>query len=166
MVSMHSEKPIIMCSTLSHSSFLNVALETVPMFVWLIVALSHPFKEALVHAFLLQAISWGDVLGFVPASRVPSFSALQTFQDASHLWRLLCCLLWHLPSMGVKYQDSVNQPLQEQFLFLSFFLFFKGEGEELGGGEGIERGEEGADISTYPTPLSGKTAKQWRHCVL
>ena len=62
--------------------------------------------------------------------------------------------------MGVKYQDSVNQPLQEQFLFLSFFLFCKGEGEELGGGgTWTGTGDEGADISTYPTGLSGKTAK-------
>ena len=138
MVSMHSEKPIIMCSTPSLRSFLNVAFETAPVFVWLTVALSHLFNEALVHASLFQAINWCNVLGFVPASSVPSSTALQIFQDASHLWRLLCYLFCHFPSMGVKYQDSVNQPLQEQFLFLSFFLFCKGEREELGGGGSMD----------------------------
>ena len=33
---------------------------------------------------------WCDVLGFVPAGSVSSFSTLQIFRDASHLWGLLC----------------------------------------------------------------------------
>ena len=37
----------LMRSTPSLGSFHNVAFETVPMFVWLTMALSRPFKEAL-----------------------------------------------------------------------------------------------------------------------
>ena len=51
------------------------------------------------HASLLQAI---DVLGFVPASRVSSSSALQIFREASLLWELLyppVCLLGRFPSL-------------------------------------------------------------------
>ena len=33
---------------------------------------------------------WCDVLGSVPAGSVSSFSTLQIFQEASHLWGLLC----------------------------------------------------------------------------
>ena len=44
MVSMCSEKPINMHSTPSLRSFPNVAFGTVPMFVWLTMALSCPFK--------------------------------------------------------------------------------------------------------------------------
>ena len=33
---------------------------------------------------------WCDVLGFVPAGSVSSFSTLQIFREASHLWGLLC----------------------------------------------------------------------------
>ena len=45
MVSMRSEMPIIMRFTASLRSFTNVAFKTVPMFVWLTMALSRPFKE-------------------------------------------------------------------------------------------------------------------------
>ena len=45
MVSMRSEKPILMCSTPSLRGFPNVAFETVPVFVRLTMALSRPFKE-------------------------------------------------------------------------------------------------------------------------
>ena len=40
---MHSEKPI--CALCHLSSFPNVAFETVPMFIWLTMALYHSFKE-------------------------------------------------------------------------------------------------------------------------
>ena len=43
-VSMRWEKPII-CAPPRLRSFLNIAFETVPMFVWLMMALSCPFKE-------------------------------------------------------------------------------------------------------------------------
>ena len=45
MVSMRSEKPITMHSTLSLRSLSNVAFETVPVFVWLTVSLSCSVKE-------------------------------------------------------------------------------------------------------------------------
>ena len=45
MVSMRSKPPIIMRYTPSLRSLPNVALETVPMFVWLAMAISRPFKE-------------------------------------------------------------------------------------------------------------------------
>ena len=41
-ISMHSEKPIIVCALARLS---EVAFETVPIFVWLTMALSRPFKE-------------------------------------------------------------------------------------------------------------------------
>ena len=59
---MRSENPIIMRSTPSRRSFPNVAFETVPMFVWLTMALSRPVrKDRLVlplstYASPLQAI--------------------------------------------------------------------------------------------------------------
>ena len=46
-VSVHSEKLIIMRSTPSLRGFPNVAFETVPMFVWLTLTISRPFKEDL-----------------------------------------------------------------------------------------------------------------------
>ena len=45
---------------------------------------------------------WCDALGFVPAGSVSSFSILQIFGEASHLWGLLCSpvyLLGHFPSL-------------------------------------------------------------------
>ena len=46
--------------------------------------------------------SWCDALGFVPACSVSSSSTLQLFQEASHLWGLLCppvCLLGYFSSL-------------------------------------------------------------------
>ena len=85
----------------SFRRFPNVAFETVPMFVWLTMALSCPFKEdrlALLffHTYLLQPII------DVPAGSVSSSPTLQTFREASHLWGLLCqpvYLLGRLPSL-------------------------------------------------------------------
>ena len=103
MVSMRSEKPIIMRTTPSLRSFPNVAFETVPMLVWLTMVLSRPFKELLLFLRLSPpGHQWCDVFGFVPASRVSSFSTLQIFRETSHLRRLLCptvYLLGHFPSL-------------------------------------------------------------------
>ena len=89
-VSIRWKKPIRAPCRLSEVSP-NVALGSFPMFVWLTMALSCPFKvsRSLVELFLFLRLSplgdrWCDVLGFVPAGRVSSFSTLQTvFQDAN-----------------------------------------------------------------------------------
>ena len=77
MASVRSEKPIILCTPPGPSlrSVPNVAFGTVPVF--------------------FQRLSpsgnrWCDVLGFVPAGSASSFSTLQIFRKASHLWGLLC----------------------------------------------------------------------------
>ena len=85
--------------------FPNVAFETVPMLVWLTMALSRPLWK-IVWRFLFPHLSppvdrWCHVLGFVPAG-TRSFSTLWIFQEASHLWGLLCppvYLLGHFPSL-------------------------------------------------------------------
>ena len=71
--------------------------------VWSSLALS----RKVVWRFLFPRLSppghrWCDVLGFVPAGSVSSFSTLQIFRKTSHLWGLLCppvYLLGHLPSL-------------------------------------------------------------------
>jgi len=59
-----------MRSTPSLRGFPNVAFETVPMFVWLTMALSRPFKEDRLALPLSHLSSpgdqWCDILGFVP----------------------------------------------------------------------------------------------------
>ena len=63
------------------------------------------FQRKIVQRLLFPRLAppgdrWCDVLGFVPAGSVSSFSAL--LRDASHLWGLLClsvCLLGHVPSL-------------------------------------------------------------------
>ena len=45
-----------MHSTPSLQSFPNVAFETVPMFVWLTMALSHPFKEDCLALFIVYML--------------------------------------------------------------------------------------------------------------
>ena len=92
-------------STLSNRSFPNVAFETVPMFVWLTMALSRPFNEDHLapyfhsfHASLLQAI--GGVMSLTVCPQVMS-QAPQHFRS-SYLWGLLCppvYLLGHFPSL-------------------------------------------------------------------
>ena len=58
MVFMYSKKPIIIHSIPSVSSFPYVALETVPVFICLAMALSHPFKEEFsVEHFLFPSLS-------------------------------------------------------------------------------------------------------------
>ena len=103
MVSMRSEKPIIMRSIPSLRSFPNVAFETVPMLVWLTMVLSRPFKERLLFLRLSPpGHQWCDVLGFVSAGSVSSFSTLQIFRETSHLRWLLCppvYLLGYFPSL-------------------------------------------------------------------
>ena len=54
MVSMRAKRPIIMRSIPSLRSFPNVAFETAPVFVWLTMALSRPFKEDRL------ALPWND----------------------------------------------------------------------------------------------------------
>ena len=91
-------------------------LKQFPKFVWLTMALSHPFKEDILEHFLFKVFpclsppghQWCDVLGFVPACSVSSSLTLQIFQDASHLWGLLyppMYLLGHFPSLW-HVQDS------------------------------------------------------------
>ena len=91
-------------------SFLNIAFETVPMFIWFDddLALSGPFKEDCLalplsmHLSSRQSMVWCNVLGFVSTGSVSSFSTLQIFWEASHLWGLLCppvYLLSHFPPL-------------------------------------------------------------------
>ena len=79
-VSMHSENPICAPPRLSEVSP-NVAFETVPMFVWLTMALSRPFKEDRLTLPLSTPLSPGDrwyhVFGFEPSGSVSSSSTLQ-----------------------------------------------------------------------------------------
>ena len=115
---------IIMRSTPSLRSFPNVAFETVPVFVWLMMFLSHPFKKIILH-FLLPCL---DVLGFpfVPTGSVMGSSTLQIFREASHLWGLLClpvCLLGHFPSLW-HIQGSTATEVCFYSLFFFFFFFF------------------------------------------
>ena len=64
-------------STPSLRSSPNIAFETIPMFVSLTMAFSRPFKEDRLALPLSTPLSsrW-DVLGFVPAGSVSSFSTL------------------------------------------------------------------------------------------
>ena len=81
MVSARSEKPISAPSRLSFRSFPNAALNQFQsLFVWLMMALSRPFKEDC-QAFPLSASPspwgrWCDVLGFVLESTVSSSSTI------------------------------------------------------------------------------------------
>ena len=43
-----------------------------------------------------ESFRWCDVLGFVPAGSVSSSSTLQIFREVSHLWGLLCQLVYLL----------------------------------------------------------------------
>ena len=77
----------------------NVAFETVPMFVWRWPSLVLSGK--IVYRFFFPRLSppgdrWCDVLGFVTAGSVSSSSTLLIFQEASHLWGLLCPPVYHL----------------------------------------------------------------------
>ena len=82
-----------MRSTQSLGSFPNVASQTVPMFTWLTMALSRPFKEdrPALHLSLLSPLGdwWCSNLGFVAAGTVSGSSTLQTFRYWSHLCWLL-----------------------------------------------------------------------------
>ena len=94
--------------TLSLRSFLNDAFETVPMFVWLMLALSRPFKEDCLVLPLStppssrRSMMWCPWLW--PGDSVLGSSTLQVLQDTRHLWWLLCLpvhLLSHFPHSGV-----------------------------------------------------------------
>jgi len=71
--------------------FPSVAFETVPMFVWLTMVLSHPFKEdrrvLLLSTHLSSRPFDGvSVLGSVPAGSVSSSPTPEIFREAiSHL---------------------------------------------------------------------------------
>ena len=92
-------------------SFPNAGFKTVPvtMFVWLIMALSHHFKEDHCALFLFMPLSSRWLMGwcpwlFLPAGNVSSSSTVQIFQDATHLLGVLCpsvCLLGHFLHSGV-----------------------------------------------------------------
>ena len=79
----------IMHSTPSLRGSPNVAFETVPVFVSLTMVVCRPFKkDRLALPFCTPLSSrhqWCDVLGFMPARNVSSFSTLQIFREASHL---------------------------------------------------------------------------------
>ena len=82
-----------MCSTSSLSSFPNVAFETVPLFVWLTMVLSRPFKDHLAFPRPLPLSSRDQLcvsLALCLNGSVSSFSAIQILREASHLWGLLC----------------------------------------------------------------------------
>ena len=71
-----------MRSTPSLRSYLNVAIEMDSIFVCMTTAFSRPFKEDLL-ALPFSRLSppgdrWCDVLGFVPAGSVSSFSTIQS----------------------------------------------------------------------------------------
>ena len=91
MVSMRSEKPIQLCTP----PRLSEVPPTLPLkqfqcsslWRWSSVVLS----RKIVSRFIFPRLSppgdrWCDVLGFVAAGSVSSFSALQFFREASHLW--------------------------------------------------------------------------------
>ena len=70
--------------TTLYLSFPSVAFETVPMFIRLTMVLSRPLKEDCLALPFFTPLSppgdwWCDVLGFVPAGSVSSFSTLQIF---------------------------------------------------------------------------------------
>ena len=86
--------------------FPSASFETVPVFVWLTMALSLPFREdrlALPHSTPLssrRSIVWCPWL--CARSNVSSSSTLQIFREASRLWGLLCppvYLLGPFPSL-------------------------------------------------------------------
>ena len=87
-----------MHSAQSLRSCYNVAYETVPVFVWLTVALSCPFKEDHLALPFSTPLSSGRSMVWCPrivsAGSVSSSSTLQIW-EASHLWGLLCPpVLW------------------------------------------------------------------------
>ena len=85
--------------------FSSVAFETIPMLVWPTMALSCPWltdddpfsschgtssSVSLSLRLSLPGDRWCDVFGFMPTSRVSSFSTLMIFRDARYLWWSLC----------------------------------------------------------------------------
>ena len=106
MVSMHLEKSIIFYafSPISQEVSPVSIFETVLLFIWLMVG-PFPSYQGRLLSTPVPCLSppggwWGAVLGFVPAGSLSSFSTLQIFQNASHLWWLLfptAYLLSHFP---------------------------------------------------------------------
>ena len=105
MLSMRSEKPIGVPSIPSLRSFPYFAFERLQCSSdrrWPSLVLS----KKIVQRFRFQRLSppgnqWCDVLGFVPAGSILSFSTIQIFREASQLSGLLCppvYLLGRFPS--------------------------------------------------------------------
>ena len=98
------------CTPPHFVSFLNIAFETVPMFIRLMMTLLsfQNSRKTMEHCFLFPCLSPpGDSSVWcpwhcVPAGSVSSSSTLQIFWDASHLWWMLYLpvyLLSHFPSL-------------------------------------------------------------------
>ena len=87
-----------MHSITSLRSFPNVAFETVPMFVWLTMALSRPFKEdhlAVSLSTLLSGIPKGSCWSLLSSAVLCSW--------ADSLWSpLLCTVHWWKPPQSLK----------------------------------------------------------------
>ena len=99
-----------LCTPPHFVSFLNIAFETVPMFIRLMMTLLsfQNSRKTMEHCFLFPCLSPpGDSSVWcpwhcVPAGSVSSSSTLQIFWDASHLWWMLYLpvyLLSHFPSL-------------------------------------------------------------------
>ena len=82
------------CSIPTQKLSPQIAVETVPLFIWLTMALPCPFKKdhwALPFSLAssLPGNWWCNVHGFVPTDSVSSSSTLHIFWDIIHLWWLL-----------------------------------------------------------------------------
>ena len=82
-------------STPSLRHFPNIAFETVPMSVCLMMAFSHPFNKDCWVLTLSMPFSSRQSMLWCPwlcahTGSVSSSSTLQAFHDGSHLWLLLC----------------------------------------------------------------------------
>ena len=92
MTSTRSRKRLTL-STLSLTSFQSVAFETAPLFVWLMMALSRPFKNDRSVLSLSTVLFSGQSLAWCPwlcASKVLPQLPQQIFWNASRFWWFLC----------------------------------------------------------------------------
>ena len=113
-----------MRSTPSLRSFPNVAFETVPMFVWLTMALSRPFKKDRLVLPLSTPLSSRRSMVWWPwlcaALSVSSFSTPQIFGEATHMEGLLCppvlncCERIRNVSFVLMWPDAVDWTLQSK----------------------------------------------------
>ena len=115
--------------------FPNVAFEMIPVFVWLMMALSRPFKEDHLALSLSTPLSSRQLIafGFASAGSFSSSSTFQIFREASHLWAAgLDTFLFHMwraelvgkndvhepPVLMRKYDLTKLQPLANKILWL------------------------------------------------